>query len=92
MMEREDIRKTLVNQDYNFTPKNSVELVTWQFTCDFSLLSKDGLAHLVTSKSTMKTNRRICKNISKQFKMFLTMLHHNSLKVVLAVLAATGVV
>jgi hypothetical protein len=34
MMEREDIRKTLTNLGYEFTPRETKEKVVWQFTCD----------------------------------------------------------
>jgi hypothetical protein len=50
MMEREDIRKTLVNQDFNFTPKNTKELVTWQFTCDNQILKQRWVTALTTLK------------------------------------------
>jgi hypothetical protein len=34
MLEREDIRRTMTLEEYNFSPKNTKENILWQFTCD----------------------------------------------------------
>lgn len=65
MLEREDIRKTLVNEDYNFTPKNTKELVTWQFTCDNQFIKQKWVTALLTLKDYFKNEQA---NIQKYFE------------------------
>ena len=64
MLEREDIRKTLVNEDYNFTPKNTKELVTWQFTCDNQFIKQKWVSALLNLKDYFRNEQA---NIQKYF-------------------------
>lgn len=46
MMEREDIRKTLTNPGYEFSPRETKEEVVWQFTCDNHFIKQKWVALL----------------------------------------------
>jgi hypothetical protein len=64
MLEREDIRRTLVNEDFNFTPRNTQELVTWQFTCDNQFIKQRWVSALLHLKDYYKNEQL---NIQKYF-------------------------
>lgn len=46
MLEREDIRKTMTLEEYNFSPKNVKENIVWQFTCDNQFIKQRWVAAL----------------------------------------------
>ena len=48
MMEREDIRKTKTLEEFNFAPKNTKEVITWQFTCDNQFIKQRWVSALTT--------------------------------------------
>ena len=50
LMEKEDIRNSAMNIEYNFTPKDSSEEITWQFTCDNQYIKKRWVTALTSLK------------------------------------------
>lgn len=64
MMEREDIRKTLANEEYNFAPKSSSEEVTWQFTCDNQFIKQRWVSALNSLKDYYRNEEA---NMQKYF-------------------------
>ena len=53
-MEKEDIRNSSMNNDYNFTPRDTSEEVTWQFTCDNQFIKKRWVSALKSLKDYYK--------------------------------------
>lgn len=49
-MEKQDIRNSAMNNQYNFTPKDSQEEITWQFTCDNQFVKKRWVSALKSLK------------------------------------------
>ena len=54
LMEKEDIRNSSMNNDYNFTPRDTSEEVTWQFTCDNQFIKKRWVSALKSLKDYYK--------------------------------------
>ena len=52
-----DIRRTLVNEDFNFTPRNTREVVTWQFTCDNQFIKQLWVSALLHLKDYYKNEQ-----------------------------------
>lgn len=74
MLEREDIRRTLLNEDFNFTPRNTKELVTWQFTCDNQFIKQRWVSALTHLKEYHKNEQL---NIQKYFESINNPSHSN---------------
>ena len=53
-MEKQDIRNSAMNADYNFTPRDTNEEVTWQFTCDNQFIKKRWVSALKSLKDYYK--------------------------------------
>lgn len=64
MMEREDIRKTMTLEEFNFAPKNKKETITWQFTCDNQMV-KQKWVHTLETLHTHYGKEKV--NIQKFF-------------------------
>ncbi len=50
-MERDDIRKTMTLEEFNFAPRNTSETITWQFTCDNQFIKQRWVLALDTLKT-----------------------------------------
>lgn len=54
LMEKEDIRNSTMNMDYNFAPRDTSDEVTWQFTCDNQFVKKRWVSALKSLKNYYK--------------------------------------